>query len=886
MSSTQKFKDIKEVNEPSFIGREALIKQLSEVIESVHQGKPQFVLINGERGIGKTRLRREFQDIVKEKYPAFKFMEEVCDEIDESKDFIRAMHILYRLYNEFGVIPEKLYVGDAPLKPDFVEFALSNQKEETLVNVFEDVECNAAKIFESVTYYLFSHAKKAPYCLILEDIDLVDRETAGWFLNLLDNMGKITGIPLLFIGVYRGDQASGENNFQRVLPRFRNKPGFVEIKVESMTARDMIPFVRSMLGLLVIDQQEIMPIYKFTRGNPYYLIDFIKGLVEQKKVVWENGGWNLIVSKDLLTRPSKAVEETLIDNYSKLGKHHQTSLEWMTVSLLPLTTKKITALSGIKPAQLIYIMEELVKDLYIVEEEKKGEKYFTISSSALSEKIEKGIDEKQLYKMHIQLAKFFDKKRESEDVVLKIADHFFEGQDKKKAITYSLEAGTFLKKHERYSLAQKYYYRALGLAREVKKNMVCDILIDIGDTLYRLSDYKNALENFKEALSLGAKKDQEVRAKKGKGLCLYGLRKSREALKEMRTFITAFQNNDPEILLSLAFAECHCMNIKKLQNYLTQVDPILKKEPSKVLDSIYKKNKGWLYYYQGFWSHATTAFQEAEKICNKIQDTQVLMESSVANARLSGYTHGLASAWKMLNPVLSYARDTEDFYLLFYSNFTAGLFAMEEAKFNMSQGFFEKLGDIARKKGASREEGYSYLGLALCGFHDREAIEHVEKTTHKALTIANEFNDSYLAAEAYELLGKIYIRAQKLPQSQKYLDFAKKTYVNLQLKWKANRLISSYARIFNLANHHNKALSILADAEKRATQIGDIYHIADNYFERGFIMGRTKKVAEAIQWFKKSEEILDKLGRISMLREVRANIEKCSKALGTQYNLI
>ena len=211
------------------------------------------------------------------------------------------------------------YIGKFPLmlSADFVEFALSNLSESNMVDVFEQVECNVDNIFECASSYVRSHAHRQHFVLVIDRLNWIDRRTGDWLYHLTTRLQAED--KLLIIGMYQGDQVSGENNFQRILPRFRNNSNFKEIKIPPILAREAIPFIRSMLSPIQIDQIEIMPVYKVTRGNPYLLIEFIKGLAEENKITWQNDAWDLEISKDILTRPPQSDRRFAYQKFSRSG---------------------------------------------------------------------------------------------------------------------------------------------------------------------------------------------------------------------------------------------------------------------------------------------------------------------------------------------------------------------------------------------------------------------------------------------------------------------------------------------------------------------------------------------------------------------------------------
>ena len=863
-----KFKKPEKITEPVLVGREQNMQDLQDYFNQQRKGIPRFLLLHGKQGFGKTRIIKELIPKLQER--EIEIFQETCLEEDSQNLFNRIVHLVHQIYTKRGILSKKHYVGSPPamLAQDFIEFAITSY-DEAIGNIFADVESDLTKIYNSVASYIRSHSHAQPICIIIEDLHFVDRQTGEFLLYLMNEMAQSD--RLIVIATYRGDELSGENGFQRIFPKFKGHANFREIKLVPLLARHIIPFLRSSLGPVQIDANDVINLYKVSKGNPFHLMGILKALAEQKNIIWQDEAWILRIGKDILSRPPKAIEELLIKNMDKVGAHHAKILEWVAISSSSLSIDFINALTGLNENQINYVVNDLVKERYFIQEEEQQE--YSISSSNIEEEILKTIPEKQQKKMHLQFAKIMEKKALEEKNYTTLSDHYELGDDSRKTLQYSMLAAEWLLKEKRMSRALKYYRRALEIAEKQKKKMLFEIHTEIGFILFRLGSHKDALNHFKEASTLTKNKPEELaKVQKGKGLCFYGMRRHSEAMKELKNAVR--HNQDAEMVLYMNSLEIYKFQLKKAIQSLQIAQENVKPEDM-LLIPLLKKQQGWLNFYIGNWKEAKLSIEKAEEIFTDLQSNQDIIETLLVKAYLCAYMEGFEKAQKILEQAYGLLEDIDDWYLKFQANFQSGIFYIETRNVKKAEEHFNQIKEITSKRVAEREQGYHTLGMGLCALIKKEPAAQVEKFAEKTLEVANNCNDKYLAAEAYLLLAKIYRYTKRYQMAQQYLKYSSDGFLGLGCKWKANRLFVISAKILAAAKQGQKALNMLIESEKYAKKINDLVQLAENYFVRGIIFGSSRQYKDSMNWFLKSQELYNQLGMIISAKEAETNARKC-----------
>lgn len=864
---------LEELKNPDLIGRDDIVSNISNILQTIPIAPEKFILLNGEDGIGKSRIISEtLATLPKNNLLIF---QETYDKDSEMQPFLAAMQILFFLYKNLGILPREHYMPECPVEinPNFIEIALSAQGENNLTDIYSGMNQHQEQCFASANCYIRGHAKRRPLCLILDNIHNLDRRSADWLQSFLLSLKRDDSICI--IGTYKGDDIAGENNVQRILPNLRARKNFQEIQITPLLNRNISLFLKSMLGTVAISSEDLVLIFQATEGKPYLIIDFIRNLVKAKRILWKEEAWNIEIDKEILTKPSQALESQLINKIDELGINHRRILEWLAVAEFPLPFDILCSLTGFNSTQLPYLLGDLLKQKYLVEQDERESKTYTFSSDNIATSISEQLLPKTKQAMHLELGKQLEKVKNNLSLYRRAATNYQLAEDYKRAIAVYCDCARKYWEEKQFSQIVFLYRNALELARQIHFKNLCALLIEFASRLNEMGDYQQALDLYEESIPL-ATKSQLEEVKKGKGISLFGLRQYDKAQTELKTFIISQRQEDIEIQLTMASVELSKYNLPKAQQYLDKAQLLLKKCNSNNAMALYKKCEALLKFYKGEWKDAEALFDEAEQLCLGLPTKQTLMEILFGRSWLTNCIYGSHLALDAILSVLTYAQEAEDFYLEFQSHFQAGVYSLDQGKLKQAQKYFDELTQINQKQPLSKNKGYELLGQGWCSLYIKRDYTESEQLILKALSTANECGEAYVSAEAYATLGQIYRRTKQYKKAHQYLNFSKKIFTNLGLVWKANRIATVHARIYTLEKMSQTAYTMLQEAEKYAISIGDNYYLADSYFETGFLCGRNRKVPEAIEFFKKAEELYTKMGRLTSAQDAKQNIEKCA----------
>ena len=192
------------------IGRLAELAEIEEEIRRALAGTPSLVLIEGEVGVGKSRLLAEAE----RRFPSVRVGRSRCLELERDLPYVP---LAMALRDAFGSVPDLLEELPA-LRNILPELQLSNPVFEPRVNGLE-----------SLVELIRRHA---PLVLVIDDMQWADRATVA-AVGYLER--RCQGVPFAFLGSTRSSELSPELPVRSLEPTLR-------IQLEPLGPAELEPY--------------------------------------------------------------------------------------------------------------------------------------------------------------------------------------------------------------------------------------------------------------------------------------------------------------------------------------------------------------------------------------------------------------------------------------------------------------------------------------------------------------------------------------------------------------------------------------------------------------------------------------------------------------------
>jgi predicted ATPase len=268
----------------AFVGRETERSMLRRLLERVIAGEGAVAMIGGALGVGKTRISAEFAAEASAR--GFVTLVGSCYDRENSLPF-----------NPFVEILESAMAQST--SQEVFRSALGNDAGEMarlmpqLRRLFPDIppplevspEQSRRILFNAVVELLGRSAASGPIFLLFEDLHWADEGT----LSLLNHIARsISRIPVLILGTYRDNEIDSGGALAQTLDELLRIHMLDRINLRGLPQSAVAEMIRALSGREP-PSEVVNLIYSGTDGNPFFVEELFRHLVERGKLMDESG---------------------------------------------------------------------------------------------------------------------------------------------------------------------------------------------------------------------------------------------------------------------------------------------------------------------------------------------------------------------------------------------------------------------------------------------------------------------------------------------------------------------------------------------------------------------------------------------------------------------
>jgi ABC-type transport system substrate-binding protein/DNA-binding SARP family transcriptional activator len=480
------------------VGREAEMAFLHERYQEALAAHGGLLLIQGEAGVGKTRLVEEFADHLR--WQGVRVLWGRCYEFERLLPYQPLGEALQTLLatlapGELAALPAWILAVLVRLVPELPEKLPGLTTSPTAA-----LEEEQTHLFEGVARFLADLSSDSALVLIVDDLHWATEST----LQMIHYLARrLADQPVLIVGTLRPEAVEGQSalvSFQRQLGR--------EGLVRSGNLAGLSPqAIEALLAEMSGSGQAVAPLarrlHAETEGNPFFLIESLKALFDSGLVSLEGGAWTgnfARISEAELPLPV-GVSEAVQARVRRLDEAARQALQVAAVLGREFDFELLNATWQQGEEATLEALDALLRRRFIDEGSGVLGRDYAFHHHKIQEVVYGGLPLRRRQHLHARVAQAMETHNASDlaAVAGELAFHFCQGRQPERAARYLLLAGDQARLAYAHREAIDYYSQALALQKEQGEyELAGRTLMKLGLVHHTRFDFAQARRAFEE----------------------------------------------------------------------------------------------------------------------------------------------------------------------------------------------------------------------------------------------------------------------------------------------------------------------------------------------------------------------------------------------------
>jgi tetratricopeptide (TPR) repeat protein len=495
-----------------FIGREQELATLHDWLRQVEAGRGQVAGVVGEPGVGKSRLCYEFVRGAPE--PPWLILETRGSAYDQAAPYLPIIALLKSYFR----LDDR---ADLPAVRDTISAALGSLDEALMPTVsalltlfdvpIEDPQWQALeasqhrqRTLDAVTHLLVWESQRRPLLLVVENLHWIDGETQALLDRLVESLPSAR---ILLLVTYRPEYQHG----------WWQKTYYTQLRLDPLRRESAEVLLNSLLGDEVALEPLKQRLNERTQGNPFFMEESIRSLVETQELVGGPGAYRP-AKVPLGVQVPSSVQATLAARIDRLPPEDKQLLQTASVIGTEVPFTLLQSVAELSEAELRRCLAHLQGVEFLYERRLFPEIEYTFKHALTHEVAYGSLPQARRRALHARLVGGVETLYADHLIaqIDRLAHHAFRGELWDKAALYCRQAGAKAAARSAYRDAVALYEQALDAIRHLTESrdtrqQAIDLRLALRTALLPSGDLGRILDVLREAEALAQSLDDAER---------------------------------------------------------------------------------------------------------------------------------------------------------------------------------------------------------------------------------------------------------------------------------------------------------------------------------------------------------------------------------------
>jgi tetratricopeptide (TPR) repeat protein len=509
------------------VGRSRELQQLKQHWANAQQARGQLVLLSGEPGVGKTRLAQDL--VAHARQSGATVLRGGCYEYEATTPYLPFVEAFREWTRRQSAAQLRAALG--PTAPEIAKLApeIEAKLGPLAANAPLSPSEERMRLFDNAARFLASLAAERGLLLFIDDVHWADQGTLSLLHYLLRHLRNDRALVL---AAYREIELDRAHPLASALVEWNRERLVTRLVLGRLSHADTGALVATLFGMRSVSDEFVTALYRETEGNPFFIEEVIKSLIEQGQIYREEEGWGRKEMHELAIPQS--VKEAIGRRLTRLGEAAADVLRTAAALGKNFSFRELAAVAEAGDDALLDALDE-ASAAQLIRANASGsgaaagsDDSFAFTHDKIREVLYEEVNPIRRRRLHQRVGEAMEKlygEAGAADRAQDLAHHFMQAGDLERSLTYSRRAAQNAERIFAHDEALKFLEQARESAEALHRtDDVPAIDEQIGDIHEMRGTTHPAVESFQRALAAATNVAARaaLNAKIGKAYCAIG----------------------------------------------------------------------------------------------------------------------------------------------------------------------------------------------------------------------------------------------------------------------------------------------------------------------------------------------------------------------------